>query len=73
MFVIPHEILYVSAVSFVVGFVIATMFDTVKGFGFIKAFIYGEFISAILVSCVYLLVMHMNEISSLFINHVKIV
>ena len=73
MLIIPHEILYISVVSFVVGFVIATMFNTTKGFGFLKAFLYGEFISAIVVSCVYFLVLHMNEISGLFLTSVKVV
>jgi uncharacterized membrane protein len=73
LFTIPHELLYVAAISFTFGFVIATIFDTSKNIGFIKAFIYGEVISGIFVSCVYFLIIHMNEIVSLFTTNVKVV
>ena len=73
MFIIPHELLYPAALAFVLGFVIATIFDTMKDFGFIKAFICGETISWFVVSVVYLFVTHNHEVVMFFTTNVKIV
>ena len=73
LFTIPHELLYVATIAVAFGFVIATIFDTSKNIGFIKAFIYGEVISGILVSCVYFCLIHMNDIVSLFTSNIKVV